>query len=165
MAKTKTNKVAVEAENVVPVAAPEAAPVSRESDWPALEASLNYTDPATGNLLVKAMQPQTEKAWNMARILASQPKVNTVLVLDDGEKPGRAVAVKTINGFQLRIVKGVYVVVPAQIHEEAQRSYNETLKASSDRKVRIHDPITGTDRFINPNLSLQTEADRLMAGG
>ena len=83
--------------------------------------SLNYKDPQTGVNLVMAYRPSGEKSVRMSKFLAEQPKVMTILPCEDGEISGRAVCQKTINGFRVDIVKGVYVEIPKQLADEIQQ--------------------------------------------
>jgi len=123
--------------------------------------SLNYKDPKTGVNLVLAYRPSGEKAVRMSKVLAEQPKVMTILPCEDGEIAGRAVCQKTINGFRVDIVKGVYVEIPKQLADEIQRSHRDTIKAY-DQKVTITDPITHETRVISANLNNQSASDRAM---
>ena len=148
-----------EAAKAVKDSAPDSAPDNSLNSWD----SLNYKDPKTGVNLVLAYRPSGEKAVRMSNVLASQPKVMTILPCEDGEIAGKAVCQKTINGFRIDIVKGVYVEIPKQMAEEIQQSHRDTIKAY-DQKVSITDPITHQTRVISANLDNQTASDRQFTG-
>ncbi len=133
--------------------------IAEDNSWE----TLGYKDPKTGVNLVLGERPSGEKAVRMSQVLASQPKVMTILPCEDGEIAGKAVCRKTINGFVLNIVKGVYVEIPKQMADEIQQSYRDTIKAY-DQKVTITDPITHQTRIISANLDNQTPADRAFNG-
>ena len=83
--------------------------------------------------------------------------------MDDGEVPGKAVSVKTTNGFKMEIVKGVSVKVPQQVWDEIERSQSETL-AAKGHKVRIEDPLTHQVRWIETNTLMASAEDRSFIG-
>jgi hypothetical protein len=107
--------------------------------------------------------PEGEKAKLMAIHLAAQPKVSTYLPLEDGEKPGTAIRRLTRNGFVIEIVKGIYVDIPKQLHEEIQASDVATKKAANP-KVAITDPISKQTRLVELNIANQTDKDREFMG-
>lgn len=98
-----------------------------------LKARPSYAPPSVTQ---KIETPTEKKSWEGKRertkkIIDAKPKVRTMIPLDIGEKPGAFIEPQ-INGYKLRIPKGVYVNIPEPFAELIAYCYNQTAAAGSD---------------------------------
>lgn len=83
----------------------------------------------------QVIEVHKSKAMRMKEHLAKQPKVQVFVPLEGKEKMGTQLPV-TLNGYGVKIPKGMYVEVPQQIAEVIMDSLNQTQQAL-DNKYNI----------------------------
>lgn len=94
-------------------------------------------DESTGAYL-KRRQEETEAT------LAKEPKVNFIIPLADGEKPG-ASEIVNINGYQLTIKKGEMVEIPKSVANILADHYRFTMNAGANMRVDRNEVKDGVD--------------------
>lgn len=75
------------------------------------------TDPSPGG-----------KAYEMKRILLSQPRVSILIPVDAGSDPSVPLSV-TLNGYRLDLPRQTYLEVPKQVAEIVMQSQKQTVQA------------------------------------
>ena len=69
------------------------------------------------------------KAERMARFLAPQPKVRTIIGLEGKEKKGVAIEPVTLNGLRFNILKGYFINIPEDVAKLLEDSHQATRSA------------------------------------
>lgn len=73
-------------------------------------------------------------AQRMKEYLDSQPKINFLIPLTPGEKEGSYETV-SLNGYTLKIKKGVLVPLPQQVAELLAEKYKIEMEAGKEMRV------------------------------
>lgn len=106
------------------------------------------------------VRPLTAKAFNMASVIAKQPRVLSLVPLKDDETIGGAFHIWQENGFKIHVLKGVQVSLPSQVAKAISDEYTNVARAT--REVKVRNPITG--ELVDMNITQKSENERARLG-
>lgn len=113
---------------------------------PLMDESLEVGQETSNKEEVEAEKPKTTKKVGVPknssrnetqRILDAQPKVNFIIPLSDGEKPGayETVNINGIDGYKATIQKGVMVQIPLAVANLLAEKYRINMTVGEDIRV------------------------------